>query len=168
MEKIIILGTGAASSLKFYNSCFALKKNDDYILIDGGGGIRILERLEDAKIPVESIHNIFVTHSHIDHIIGIIWVIRKITIMIHIENHGNYEGNLNIYASSKTIEDIRALCKMILNPIQASYLDKRIILNVVEDREKLNILDEEFIFYDIKDQKDLQYGFRINLKTSSI
>lgn len=78
MEKIILLGTGSASSIKFYNACFVLQKGKENMLIDGGGGINILEQLDKANIPIESIHNIFVTHNHIDHIIGIIWIIRKL------------------------------------------------------------------------------------------
>lgn len=36
--ELIMLGTGSASSIQFYNACFALKKNQEYMLIDGGGG----------------------------------------------------------------------------------------------------------------------------------
>lgn len=34
--ELIMLGTGSASSIQFYNECFALKKNQEYMLIDGG------------------------------------------------------------------------------------------------------------------------------------
>lgn len=43
MEKIIFLGTGSGSSLSFYNSCFALKKDNRYMLVDGGGGDKYLK-----------------------------------------------------------------------------------------------------------------------------
>ena len=33
MEKIIFLGTGAGSTLNFYNSCFAMKKVNEYFLV---------------------------------------------------------------------------------------------------------------------------------------
>ena len=39
MDKIIMLGTGAGSAIKFYNACFALQKDNEYMLIDGVGGI---------------------------------------------------------------------------------------------------------------------------------
>ena len=171
LDKIIFLGTGSGSSLKFYNSCFALQKNDDYMLIDGGGGIRILEQLNKANIPFKSIRNIFVTHNHIDHIVGIIWIIRKLCIMMRegkydgssAEDKTGYSGEVNIYASNETIEAIRTLSKLILAPNQSSYIDDRIKLNVVQDREKVNILEEEFIFYDTKAKKNLQYGFKVNM-----
>lgn len=71
MEKIIFLGTGAGSTLNFYNSCFAMKKVNEYFLVDGGGGINILDKLNKANIPIKSIKNIFVTHNHLDHITGV-------------------------------------------------------------------------------------------------
>ncbi len=55
MDKLIMLKTGSASARKFYNSCFAFKKDNDYMLIDGDGGINILSQLEKANIKVESI-----------------------------------------------------------------------------------------------------------------
>lgn len=58
MDKIIMLGTGAGSAIKFYNACFALQKDNEYMLIDGGGGINILEQLDKANIPIEFIKNI--------------------------------------------------------------------------------------------------------------
>ncbi len=31
----MMLGTGSASSIQFYNACSTLKKNQEYMLIDG-------------------------------------------------------------------------------------------------------------------------------------
>lgn len=159
VDKIIMLGTGAGSSIKFYNACFALQKGGEFMLIDGGGGINILEQLDKAFIPIESIKNIFVTHNHIDHIIGIIWVIRKLALMMIFNN---YEEEINIYASEVTIDAIRTISKLILNSKQSAYLDYKIHLNVVEDREKINILGDVFTFYDVYATKEKQFGFRID------
>ena len=38
MEKLIMLGTGNAAVTKCYNTCFALQDNEDYFLVDTGGG----------------------------------------------------------------------------------------------------------------------------------
>ena len=38
MEKLIVLGTGNATVTKCYNTCFALKKENEYLLVDAGGG----------------------------------------------------------------------------------------------------------------------------------
>ena len=165
MDKIIMLGTGAGSTIKFYNACFALQKVNEYMLIDGGGGINILDRLDKANIPIKSIKNIFVTHNHIDHIIGIIWVIRKFTLMMIFEN---YDDEINIYASDVTIDAIRTLCKLTLNSKQCSYFDDKIHFNIVNNREKINIMGDTFTFYDVYATKEKQFGFRIDTSDNKI
>ena len=42
MEKVIILGTGNAGVKNCYNTCFALKNKNEYLLVDAGGGNGIL------------------------------------------------------------------------------------------------------------------------------
>ena len=74
--KLTILGTGNAKVTKCYNTCFVLNKDKEYFMIDGGGGNTILKQLEDAGISWKEISTIFVTHKHIDHLLGIIWMLR--------------------------------------------------------------------------------------------
>lgn len=165
MDKIIMLGTGSASSMNFYNACFALKKDDNYMLVDGGGGIRILEQLEKAHIPFNSIRNIFVTHNHIDHIIGVIWIIRKFGCEVLFNK---YDGELNIYASDVTIDAIRTISKLTLNKKMSDFLDDKIHLITVHNREKINILGDEFTFFDTYASKELQYGFKVNATNNKV
>jgi ribonuclease Z len=49
------------------------------LLVDGGGGNGILNQLERADIDIASIGQIFVTHKHMDHLLGMLWVVRAIT-----------------------------------------------------------------------------------------
>ena len=86
--ELIILGTGNATVTRCYNTCFALKQNNDFLLVDTGGGNGILTQLEKANIPYSAIHEIFVTHAHTDHILGIIWMIRIIAQQM---NKGKYQ-----------------------------------------------------------------------------
>lgn len=165
MDRIIMLGTGAGSSIKFYNACFALQKENEYVLVDGGGGINILDQLNKSNIKIEFIKNIFVTHNHIDHITGIIWIIRKITLMMIFNN---YDTEINIYASDITIDAIRTIATLTLNEKQSAYLDNKIHLNVVKDREVVNILNEKFIFYDVFATKEKQYGFRLETSNNKV
>ena len=37
-----------------------------------------LKVLKDTGIQLEDIHDIFITHEHIDHLLGVIWLIRMI------------------------------------------------------------------------------------------
>lgn len=165
MDKIIMLGTGAGSAIKFYNACFAIQKGNEFMLVDGGGGINILSQLDKAGIPIEAIKNIFVTHNHIDHIIGIIWIIRKISLKMLFDN---YDESINIYGSDVTIDAIRTISKLTLNSKQSAYLDTKIHFNIVKDREKINILGENFTFYDVYATKEKQYGFRLETTNNKI
>lgn len=67
--ELIILGTGNATVTRCYNTCFALKRDNEILLVDAGGGNGILSQLEKANIPLSDIHEIFVTHAHTDHIL---------------------------------------------------------------------------------------------------
>ena len=78
MEKLIMLGTGNAGVIDLYNTCFALKHGQEYILVDAGGGNRILKQLQLKNISLTDIHYAIVTHAHTDHILGMIWIYRMI------------------------------------------------------------------------------------------
>lgn len=84
-----------------YNTCFALKRDNEILLVDAGGGNGILSQLEKAKIPLSAIHEIFVTHAHTDHILGVIWMIRMIAQQM---NKGEYNGILKVYGHDKVME----------------------------------------------------------------
>lgn len=75
---LTILGTGNAVTTECYNTCFVLHESNQYFLVDGGGGSQILHQLKHAGIDWKKIKTIFVTHKHLDHITGIIWMIRMI------------------------------------------------------------------------------------------
>lgn len=70
MKNLIVLGTGHALVTQCYNTCFALTVDDQYILVDGGGGNGILSQLQRAEIPYDKIHHAFVSHGHTDHLLG--------------------------------------------------------------------------------------------------
>lgn len=96
MERnLIMLGTGNAMVTKCYNTCFAIQNGEEYLLVDAGGGNGILGRMEKAEIPVDKIHYMFVTHAHTDHVLGVVWVIRKVATMMR---SGAYEGNFKYTA----------------------------------------------------------------------
>ena len=78
MEKLIILGTGNAGVKNCYNTCFALKDKNEYLLVDAGGGNGILKQLDLAQIDLKLIKYMIVTHSHSDHVLGTVWVFRMI------------------------------------------------------------------------------------------
>ena len=77
--KITILGTGHGTATECYNTCFTISDNKEYFLIDSGGGNGIIKQLKDAKINIEDLTNIFISHKHSDHILVAFWLIRIIS-----------------------------------------------------------------------------------------
>ena len=51
-----------------------------------GGGNTVLNQLEKAEINWKDVKHIFVTHKHIDHLLGMIWMIRLICQIWQLEN----------------------------------------------------------------------------------
>lgn len=98
--KLTILGTGNAKVTKCYNTCFVLNKDKEYFMIDGGGGNTILKQLEDAGISWKEISTIFVTHKHIDHLLGIIWMLRMYCQGMA---RGQFGGEVTIYGHDEVI-----------------------------------------------------------------
>ncbi len=77
MTKITMLGTGNGTTIDLYNTCFVIQNEEGVFLIDTGGSIEIIKRLKQANIKLEEIKNIFISHSHMDHILGLIWIFKK-------------------------------------------------------------------------------------------
>ena len=91
-----MLGTGNALVTRCNNTCFAIQDDDEYFLVDAGGGNGIMRQLQDADISMAQIHHIFLTHEHTDHLLGMIWMIHMIATKMRREQ---YEGNLGFIAT---------------------------------------------------------------------
>ena len=74
--KLTMLGTGNALVTECYNTCFVLSDGNDHFMVDGGGGMTVLHQLKYAGLDWRQMRTIFVTHKHIDHLLGIIWMMR--------------------------------------------------------------------------------------------
>jgi ribonuclease Z len=46
------------------------------VMVDGGGGNAVLHQLRHADYVWMNIRHILVPHKHIDHLLGIIWMVR--------------------------------------------------------------------------------------------
>ena len=78
--ELIMIGTGSAFPKHSYNSCYAIKSHGGLMLVDAGGGNGIFNAINDSGIKFSDIHHIFVTHTHTDHILGAVWLIRVLSI----------------------------------------------------------------------------------------
>lgn len=163
--KLTMLGTGNALVTQCYNTCFVISENNQYFLVDGGGGNTILQQLEKTHIHWMDIKDIFVTHKHIDHLLGVIWMIRMIGQYM---NKGEYEGDVRIYAHQGLIETILEIIHLVLNKKQLSMIHKRIHMINIEDGQTISIIGHNVTFFDIHSTKDRQFGFTMKLPHQKI
>lgn len=158
--KLTMLGTGNAMVTECYNTCFVLSDNGQDFMIDGGGGNTILRQLKLAGIDWRNIRDIFVTHKHVDHLMGIIWMVRMIC--QHMQQ-GQYEGEARIYGHQEVIDLIDIISHLLLSKKHTRHLGKRLHLIVVEDGETRTIQGKPVTFFDIQSTKAKQFGFTMQL-----
>ena len=154
--KLTILGTGNAKVTKCYNTCFVLNKDKEYFMIDGGGGNTILKQLEDAGISWKEIRTIFVTHKHIDHLLGIIWMLRMYCQGMA---RGQFDSEVTIYGHDEVISLLKQMAEMLLTPKETKFIGDKVHLEEVKDGEDRTILGHRVTFFDILSTKAKQFGF---------
>ncbi len=160
MEKIHILGTGNAMVTNCYNTCFAIGANEQYFLVDAGGGNGILKQLAASDIQLEAIPEMFVSHCHIDHILGVIWLIRAFGAKAA---KNPKMDSFVIYGHEGVIKVLNKLMKMLLNKKQSEILEGRLKLVTVEDGETIETMGMTLQFVDKKSTKDQQFGCKFTL-----
>lgn len=160
MEKIIMLGTGNGGTIDLYNTCFVIYNGGGVFLVDTGGSIEIIKRLKESNIKLEEIKNIFISHSHTDHILGLIWMFK---IMSRMTMHGEIKEKINIYCNNVVYEAIKGVSSYILPPklIEAIYSITNFV--VLNDGDKYTINDIEYEFFDILAKGTKQFGFECKL-----
>ena len=157
---INILGTGDALTLKNYNTCFTLSENNEHFLVDCGGGNGILKQLNQKDIKITDIKNIFVSHTHTDHIVGIIWVIRMLCREYF---HTEFSEVTKVYGNDCVIDAIKQMCDVLLPERFKEMIGNKILLVEVKDGDIAQILNRRITFFDINAAKVKQFGFYINL-----
>ena len=154
--ELTMLGTGNALVTECYNTCFAIREKADYFLVDGGGGNTILHQLKYAGIDWKKIRTIFVTHKHVDHIMGIVWILRLICQRI---SQGEFDGEVTLYGHDEALELVREMAEKLLPAKVTKYVDDKFHLVPVVDGESKEILGKKVTFFDIHSTKAKQFGF---------
>ena len=155
-----MLGTGSAAVTKCFNTCFAIIADDGRpMLVDAGGGNGILRQLQRARLPLSSIHDMFITHTHTDHILGAVWVVRMVAQAIY---SGKYQGKFTVRGHDEAISALRAICAVTLPEKVTRHIDKEIVFTPVVDGEHFSAIGADFTAFDIKSTKAKQYGFAMS------
>lgn len=159
--RITMLGTGHAMVTECYNTCFAIQEGEEAFLVDGGGGNGVLRQLRRASIALESVRTIFVTHRHLDHITGVLWMIRA---LCHALRQGRHAGDAVIYGHDGVIALLRDMAEKLLQNEECRLIGRRLHLIAVRDGERQTILGREVTFFDLHATKTRQFGFRMSLR----
>ncbi len=154
--QLTMLGTGNAMVTKCYNTCFAFRSGAGHYLVDAGGGNGILRQLELAEIPVESIEGMFLTHGHTDHILGAVWIVRKVAELM---KKGLFAGGFVIHCHDEVAEMLNTFCKMTLAPAQLRYVGDGVRILPVGPGEEFSALGMRVRTFDILSTKAKQFGF---------
>ncbi len=156
MQKIIMLGTGHGMVYDLYNTCFVLQNDDKYFLVDTGGSAQIINNLSKKKISVTDIHDIFISHFHTDHLLGLFWILKNLSGLIIDDK---YDGNLTIYCNDEVKTSINNILPNILPEKLVEAVNSKMQIIVLHDNNTLKIADREFTFFDTKSRGNKLYGF---------
>jgi len=156
-NEIVILGTGNALATRCYNTCFVLKSSGGHqLLVDAGGGNGIFRQMELAEIDRDSIDDVFVTHAHTDHLLGVIWVIRAAL-------QAKVERKLRIYSIRKVLDILEYICKQTLPEKQLARMKRTVEFREVKSGDHFDVGDMQFQCFDTYSKKEPQYGFSVEM-----
>ncbi|MBR0138078.1 MAG: MBL fold metallo-hydrolase [Erysipelotrichaceae bacterium] len=150
--ELIMLGTGNAGVTECYNTCFALRENGKVFLTDATGGIGITGQLKKSGISYGDITDIFLTHRHTDHIVGMAWIFRNIA-------SSQSPNTIDIYGCDVVISVARTLAEILFNKTQQDNILSRVRFHVIEDGDRAMILNHPITFFDIHSTKEKQFGY---------
>ena len=160
MERIHVLGTGAGIVYNCYNTCFLLENDKKYMLVDTGAGSQELNRIKDSKVDILEIHDIFISHKHIDHLLGIFVVLRVICGKMAA---GKYEGNLNIYCAKEDRKIIEEFVEETFHEVHLQKFHTNVIFHNLEDAQEKEIIGYKVKILDLYSIECVQFGFQLQL-----
>lgn len=160
--KLYVLGTGHATVIDGYNTCFILENNGEQILVDAGGGKQILRQIRDIGLDVNKLKYAFITHNHTDHLLGMIWIIRTV-IQGYIKKLRT--ESFTLYGSKECLDAIKEICLITLGEKNWNrVIDEKLFLKEVKTGQIEKIIGMKFEFFDTKSTEMPQMAFYIQDK----
>lgn len=154
-----MLGTGSAFPQSSYNTCFVVRMPDFNWMVDTGGGNEILKRIKQAGFTIPELRHLFITHSHTDHILGAVWVIRSV---INLDLDGKYEGKMHIYGNSDVINTLMTICKLTLLESQYAKIRSLFEFHNTDLQPEIEEHGTVIKFFDCGSENVRQTGFEID------
>ncbi len=155
-----MLGTGHAMSKGYYNTCFIISGESGRFLVDGGGGNGIIKQLDAASINWLDITDIFLTHRHTDHILGIMWMMRVFFMSL---KRGELTHSVNIYGNEDVCGILTDVGMRLFGEKEKSLLGNGLNIITVSDGEEKEILGRRVVFFDLHAKKAPQTGFAMDI-----
>lgn len=159
-ERLILLGTGTAMPSQSYNTCFVIETDCGRMLFDAGGGNSILTLLDNAGIDIAGLHHMFLSHTHTDHILGAVWVLRRV---VQLSFEDRYEGHFTVFGNESVIDALRQICRLTyLN----NYYDRMcevIDFHIVSPGDTAGVIGSDVRFIDCRSENVDQTGLDITL-----
>lgn len=154
-NKITILGTGNATVTRCYNTCFLLTSSGgSRLLVDAGGGNTILAQLQKAGVKTEEITDLFVTHAHTDHVLGVVWMMRMAL---------QYKHPMRVWSHKKVIDLLTFICQQTLPAKYSAGIGSMVEMHCLNDGDTFDVGDMALQCFDIHSTKEIQYGFAATL-----
>lgn len=164
MEQLHFLGTGAAMNARCFTTAILLEDREGLFLLDSGGGNGLLMRLDEAGIDPRRLTDVFISHTHTDHILGVPWLMR---LSGHHKERDASWPPLTIYGNSEVIAAIRTIVAPILPASILRMIGDHIRLETVNDGDVRNVSGREVTFFDIGATKVRQFGIYTPLADGS-
>ena len=156
-RELLMLGTGNAMAVRRYNTCFAVHTDEgQWFLTDAGGGNGIFRCLEDGGVAYKELHHMFVTHGHTDHIMGVIWIMRKVASLI---GSGAYDGQFHIFCHDVTKQMLMSMAEMMFKKKDFDCIGSGICIHEVKDGDTVEFLGLSLTAFDICSTKAKQFGY---------
>jgi len=145
--KLHILGTGHADVLKNYNNCFIIENNGKKMLIDAGGGNRVVNQMSKLNISLKDLDCAFISHNHSDHLLGFVWVLRW-GILLPMLNKEETSPFI-LYGSKDCLQAIDFIGKITFGEKHwAKLKENGLVLKEVSDKQTEQIIGLNFEFFD--------------------
>lgn len=157
--ELVMLGTGHAMVTRCFSTCFLLKDRGKAFLVDCGGGNALLSQLAQTGTDLSCIEDVFISHIHLDHILGVFWLLRCLA-----QRARQGKGHMvRLYGNSNVLDTIKQVTALLL-PGARPWLSKFVQMVYLEETSSQQILGRPVRFFALCALQTPQHGFSLNLK----